>query len=476
MKNILILADGMVAEEFISKINSKRVADNRYTVIKSNDLKLPPKLQNQIEIVEIDPTSYAKMRRLFIKQDFSMVFIILDRVDDAGESLKIIRRIDKRVRVVLLDMWGAFDKFKQGSNTVIFNVKEMLSNQLYNHLPNVPIVARNVGLGEGEIMEVLVPFGSTFAYRHIGSIAQIKWKIVAIYRNNKLIMPNNATMIKPQDTLLIVGRPQVLINIYRQINNRAGMFPEPFGSNLYLLIDMEKDEKAVINYIEDAIYFLENLQENRSLFVKIVNPTSFDVLTKIKLFESKRVNVYIDYSESEVYQKLAYDIEEFDIGLILLSKESLKNKKTYQEIYEQKKMVYIFGDTKTKNIEKSVITITADEEEMESISSIGFYISETLGLKFLLCDFDPEGDFESKKRIKEHYETLSHIFQYSISIEQKQVNPVRELKKMKNILYIAPFDNTLLGKWFFIPYLSTSIKRYIIDYIPHPKLLVPIEV
>ncbi len=90
------------------------------------------------------------------------------------------------------------------------NAKKMLANQLYNNLPNVPIVAQNVGLGESEIMEVLIPFGSAFAYRHIGSIAQRKWRIIGVYRNKKLIMPNSATMIRPQDTILIIGRPQCI--------------------------------------------------------------------------------------------------------------------------------------------------------------------------------------------------------------------------------------------------------------------------
>ncbi len=31
------------------KINSKRITDNRYTVVKSNSLKIPNKIQNQIK-------------------------------------------------------------------------------------------------------------------------------------------------------------------------------------------------------------------------------------------------------------------------------------------------------------------------------------------------------------------------------------------------------------------------------------------
>ncbi len=443
MKNILILADGMVAEKFFEKINSKRITDNRYTVVKSNSLKIPNKVQNQIKLINIDPTSYSKMKRLFRRDDFSMVFIVLDKVEDAGESLKIIRRIDKRVRVVLLDMWGVFEKLKQPS-TLIFNAKKMLANQLYNNLPNVPIVAQNVGLGESEIMEVLIPFGSAFAYRHIGSIAQRKWRIIGVYRNKKLIMPNSATMIRPQDTILIIGRPQVLINIYRKINNRVGMFPEPFGRNLYLILDMLKDSDKAIGYIEEAIFMLNKIKD-RELIIKVINPSNFEILRKIKEFQSDKVEVSIIYMDKDIPKMILNDVRKYDIGLIFLSRECFKDKEIFKEIYEQKKLVYLFGNTPINKIKKSIITVT-QEEEMESISSIGFYISETLNLKFYLCDFDPEGYFSSRRRIIEHYETLSHIFQYPINIEQKQVNPIREIKKGKNILFIAPFDKTIKRK------------------------------
>jgi hypothetical protein len=39
----------------------------------------------------------------------------------------------------------------------------------------------------------------------------------------------------------------------------------------------------------------------------------------------------------------------------------------------------------------------SENEKMESISSTAFDISESLSLKLTLGDFDPEGDFESKK-------------------------------------------------------------------------------
>ncbi|WP_457608212.1 COG3400 family protein [Nitratifractor sp.] len=471
MKNILILAEGLIAENFIQKINQKRIADNHYTLVVPHSISLPEKLQVQLECLEMDPTSYSKMRRLFLQSDFSMVFIILNSLEDTGESLKNIRRIDDKIRVVLLDRWNGFSKLKQ-SSTYVVDSNEMIANHLYNFLPSVPVVAQNVGLGEGEIMEVLVPFGSTFAYRHVGSIPQVKWRIAAIYRDKKLILPNNATMIRPQDTLLLIGRPQVLSNIYQRVQNRSGMFPEPFGRNLLLLLDMDHDEKRALEYLRESIYLTEKLQE-RQLIVRVINPGSLELIEQIKSFESDRVDIQVSYQNEGIGTVITGDFQQYDIGLSFVSRKSFEDEELYQELYELRKLVYIFGETPLPKLRHSVI-LMGREEYMEAISSTSFYISETLGLDLCLCDFDPEGDFERRKRSVEHYETLSHIFHYPVKIEQKQVNPVRALKGMENVLKIVPFLHQLRRRWK-LPYLSTDVEDYLLEEIPHPKLLIPVE-
>jgi len=470
MKNILILADGLVAEEFLQSINSKRIADNHYTVVLPHQLKLPEKLQVPMEPVAIDPTSYSKIRNLFNQNDFTVVFILLDTLEETGESLKNIRRIDEKVRVVMLDRWNGFRKLKQ-PNTTVVNANEMLSNQLYNLLPSVPVIARNVGLGEGEIMEVLVPFGSSFAYRHVGSIQQTKWRIAALYRNGKLILPNNATMIRPQDILLLVGRPQVLNNLYYRIQKRSGMFPEPFGRNLYLFLDMDRDESRAEAYLKEALFLLEKLEERR-LLVRIVNPGDFSIVEAIKGCENDRIDVQISYESAEA-EVLLGDMQNNDLGMVFLSLQCFERETIYNEVYDLKKLVYIFGETPLPDVQRAVILMGHDEE-MEAISSTSFYISETLGLELCLCHFDPEGDFSSDNRIVEHYETLSHIFHYPIKTEERQANPVRALKEMNRILLISPFGKQLRKRWK-LPFFSTDIDDYLLESIPHPKLLIPVE-
>jgi len=126
MKNILILADGSIAKHFVEWVGRKRVADNHYYVTCFNEGATPEKMGKNITLIKADPTSYARIRHIMDEVKFSHVFIVMQNRED-----------------------------------------ELIAASLYDQLPNVPVIAQNVGLGKGEIMEIHVPFGSTYAFRHV---------------------------------------------------------------------------------------------------------------------------------------------------------------------------------------------------------------------------------------------------------------------------------------------------------------------
>jgi len=320
-------------------------------------------------------------------------------------------------------------------------------------------------------MEVAIPFGSNFAYRHVGSISQVKWRIVALYRDAKLILPTSATMIKPQDTILIVGKPNILSNVYLRIINKEGLFPEPFGKNLYMILDMSLDAEQVLNYMKEALYMRERL-DDRELVIRVLNPGDFALLDQVKSLANGNIEVVVDYDSREITTVITADMQQYNIGLLFISMDTFRGDKLATELFSLKKLVYIFGDTPLYTVTHSVV-LMGDEEEMESISSTSFYISETLGFELCLCNFDPEGDFKSRKMIIEHYETLSHATHYPITIEEKKVNPVRALNTMENILQIVPLTYDLETHSFFSKF-STKSKDHLLSNTKHPKLLIPV--
>jgi len=470
MNNILILAEGLAAKHFIERINLKRMGGNSYQVITPGEFEKPDKITEDMTFHSFDPTSLSKLRGVLHSTQFSMVFIALDSIEETKESLENIRILDEKIRVYLLDRWDAFDESDE-SYTRVFNINQLISNRLFDHLPNVPLTAQNVGLSEGEIMQILIPFGSSYAYRHVGSISQVKWKIVAIYREKKLILPTSATMLKPQDMIVIIGKPNILNNIYRRIANKGGLFPEPFGKNLYMVIDMEQDSEQMMNYINEAIYLQERL-EGRELIVRIINPNDFVLLERIKTFDSSHIEILIDYINDDIESIMTSDNQQYNIGLIFTSLDTFTRDKLSSALSNLKKLVYIFGETPLYTIDRSIV-LMSDEEEMESISSTSFYISEMLGFSLCLCNFDPEGDFESKKIIVEHYETLSHATHYPITIEEKSANPIRALSGMKNILQIASLTKGIENRSL-LSLFSTQPKDYLLNSAKHPKLLIPV--
>jgi hypothetical protein len=471
MKHILILADGPVAKRFLEWVNKTRVVDNQYQIVCYKEGVTPEKPSRTFSVNRVDPTSYGKLLALMSEVRYSMVFIVMKERDDTLYSLQNVRKIDAKIPIVLLDKWDVVDADEE--NITVVNENQLIAAHLYDHLPNVPVVAQNVGLGEGEIMEILVPFGSSYSYRHVGSIAHRKWKIAAVYRNKKQIIPTSATMIYPNDTLLVLGKPRVLDGIYKSINRRIGLFPEPFGQNLYLVLDFERDKEKAMIYLKEAIYLTDQLEE-KALFVRIVNPSDFVLIDQLRQEEKENVAIHVCYDVEGINTLIEYDIQLYDIGLVLNSIDSFEKLGLMEQLFGLKKLVYLFGDTSLYNITESIVLIT-NESEMESISSTVIDFSESLSLKLHLCNFDPEGDFESKQKIIEHYETLSQIFNYEITVDQERVNPVRKLQNLSAVIQLSAC-NLNTSKRSIFNFVSTRVQDYLLTIENHPKILVPVEV
>ncbi|MGC9350448.1 MAG: COG3400 family protein, partial [Sulfurovum sp.] len=106
MKNVLILADGSVAKHFVDWISKKRVAENNYYVTCYQSDMAPEKMGQNITVLKIDPTSYARLNRVMHEVRFSIVYVVLKNIQDAQYALENIHMIDKKVRVILLHQWG----------------------------------------------------------------------------------------------------------------------------------------------------------------------------------------------------------------------------------------------------------------------------------------------------------------------------------------------------------------------------------
>ena len=443
MKKILIILDGIVAKKLMQRIIEANTGDNSYDVIYMSDVILPVQKPSNFTFYKFDPTSKSKLAMVLDKNIHTEVLIALNSKDEMLNVIKNIREHTKNLQMTILDYWG----MKSSDPLVtIYRGIEVLANGMVEKLPNVPVLAQNIGLKQGEIMEIRVPFGSSYAYRYIGSIEQKEWKIFGLYRNQKMVTIKPSLVLKPNDVILVIGKPEVLMQVYNVIGKTQGQFPMPFGSNIYLYLDLYfEDENSVRKAIEEAKYLNQKLKNNL-LIVRITRPTTVEIMDFIKseLKYFPTINLIIDYSNKGFAKIIKEDSRKNNIGMIMLTSEMFKNKENTKSVMELKIPVFKFGKEKLKSIKRTVIVLN-DTNSYEQISPIVFDISSQLKVKTKIFDLDPIGEKDGKSTLLDHFENLAKIFNEKLEVVTSGENPIRELKKQRNMLQILP--NLNWWKW-----------------------------
>ena len=235
MKNVLLILDGKIAKQLLKRLVELHSTLNQYDVIYMDDSILPKKVPQNFLLYKFDPTSYSKLSFLLDKALYQDALVVLSNKNDTQAVIKNIRTKYQNLNFTVYDQW---DIDVDDENIQYYKGYEILSNGLIEQLPNIPVFAQNIGQKQGEIMEVKIPFGSSYAYRYIGNISQKEWRIVAIYRKQNLITVRPTFVLKPNDVIIIIGKPKVLLQVYNAITKSIRQFPMPFGHNIYIYIDM----------------------------------------------------------------------------------------------------------------------------------------------------------------------------------------------------------------------------------------------
>ncbi|MBR8462803.1 potassium transporter TrkA [Campylobacter sp. faydin G-140] len=473
MKKILIVADGIFADSFLKRLFESKAAQHDYTIISQNQGKFDNKdnLEN-FNFHYFDPTSLSKLKSV-ADGYFSQFCIIMQNLNEAFEVYLNLRKISTKTNIVFTNIWHFDDEQKtiisSDKHLKIVDARDLVASRLINYIPDVPVLADNIGISEGEIMEVKVPIGSAYMYRHLNSIQQKKWRIALIYRTNEIILPSPSVMIHPNDTLLIVGDPKILQNVYRSIKREPGQFPSPFGNNIYTIIDMRvMSKERVKRLIENSLYTHSKLT-NRRLIFKVLNPTLCENLNTLKMINDKNIVVLFDYFAKD-NSKVKFEINMLDVGLLITDNEYFfKFKRLF---YDVKLPILKTGVLKIEEIKQGVI-LGAGGDEIENQSAVIMDCCKQLDVDIKFYHFDTSGD---KDALSEHFESLSNLFSKCIMIESSnEKNPLITLKNSKNLLQFVIFDEKFIRVDAFA-FLSTDMNRLYRRLSKNAQLFVPVSI
>ena len=454
MKKILIIADGKVAQKLLERIDKSYPNDNVYDIIHT-DPELPKYASGIFcRYFQLDATSQVRLSQVMGKTHLA-AYIVVNEELEARTSYENIRKSFREVPIYILDQWGM--DLGDDENLTLIDTNEFLANKFFSQLPDIPVFAQQVGLGNGDITEVIVPFGSTYAYRHLSNIEQKSWRIGAVYRNGQLVLPKPSLMIRPNDVLLLIGQPSILKDVYKAIKVEHGQFPAPYGKNILHIIDMNNmDYASTVREMESSIH-LGRLLKNKFTFIKIINPNDFAIVDYARSLEMPGVYVDIVYDDYRFAKNVQNDTKQYNAGLIIVNRELFRKKRIRRALQQIKKPVLKLGGKSIVDIKQSAILLS-ENKNLETISSAVFDISNQLSLMMNLYNIDPEE--KDKSHIIEHFENLAEIYAKDLELHESTNNPLRQMQYEENFLQFVPFEDYVVNASFMDVFFPNIDKLY----------------
>jgi hypothetical protein len=426
LNKIAIFAGSRESKLLIEKISNSYIKEAEYHIIYEKEEDIIKIHKENFFYYKISFFAYDIYKSLLYKDINKIIVFIKNKI----EAEFVINKIKNFSSIVFVKFWENANIPIQNNIEIIDNI-EQLTNKILDHLPDVPLFARDIGLGIGEILEVEIPH-SIFAYKTPSFIERWKnIKIAVIYRENKFIIPSKHTLILPNDKLLLIGEPEKLKAFFIESKKNLGAFPAPYGQNIYLLLDMKLEKKIISNLLKSAL-FLHRKLKNKKLIIKIINPTL--KLQIYKLFKFKDIDIFTDYLSTNYIEVLKSDIEKYNVGLIVTNNQYFyKYKKTFFEI---KTPIFKQGNESVKKCKEFVVLL--QHKMLDRIAPALFDLSFqlNLGINFL----EPTNETADLSELKEYLKKFAKVYNFkNITFTKTQKNPILKLRKRENICLIEPF-------------------------------------
>jgi len=132
---------------------------------------------------------------------------------------------------------------------------EHLAGLLENRLHEGAARWLSLGAGPGQLVETTVLAGSPVIGRSLESLNARNWRIAAIHREGRMILPHGLTHLAEGDRVLVIGEPDVLPGIAEYVRIGFSEFPRRYGDRMLLpLLSLARHATL----LEEALYLARN--------------------------------------------------------------------------------------------------------------------------------------------------------------------------------------------------------------------------
>ncbi len=387
----------------------------------------------EAEFIVGDASSILTWKKLNIDE----IKYIITTITDADVDLEVCRiarevfKLDVPI-IVLLHQLEREKEFKPYSVNIVKPV-EITKNIVLNIIEKNYAKAINIGLGKGEIIEVTILAKSHLVDRKLKYLKPSKWRIAAIYRGERLIIPSGNTQIKVGDKVVLIGDPKVLENLVNILLKGIPQFPLQFGTAILSPIS-----KRFKKSIEETLYFFKHTKVQKIVFL----PYKSRVPKNLKQEIEKEVkNVEYGKRISSLKELLKFNE---DTGLITIPYNDLS-------IFEKLKLKYFFKNSQKpflierKNFPYKEIVISLNNPDPAYALEIGIELSRMFNIPYKVIyvalpkQLRTETEEKQIQEIQEIISDFEGIYKKSINYIFIEGNPVKESLK-----FVQNLENSLL--------------------------------
>ncbi len=250
---LLIIGAGQVGREILKRLKQSwqiTVIDHDEKKLKSIPDLLDSETLNRTVLLQGDGTSRLILKRAGIQE--AKVLVACTGDDEANLEICRIAKEFLVPSIYAVSNHMEHDRWFEREGINFVNKAVATASVLETQIESGIIAATNIGLGQGEIVEVAILPTSILAGYPVGKFTTKRWRVAAIFRGRRLVLPKDSTVIRPGDRILLVGDPAVLKHIVGLISSGESQFPLQFGSEEVIFLP-EPDE----NVMKESCYIRE---------------------------------------------------------------------------------------------------------------------------------------------------------------------------------------------------------------------------
>jgi len=231
----------------------------------------------EIQVVHGDITSRLTWKDL----DPDSLRHVISTIPSAEVNLEMLRllRDDLKSPVPVMILVLRQDDVERyaDKDALVINPLELGMQYILRRLDRHFFRAAHIGLGSGELVEVRIRARSHMVERRLRCLKPSQWRIAALYRDERLILPTGNCRLKIDDRVVLVGEPMVLESVASLLTRGTPQFPRQYGR--YIVCPLEQGLAA---HLDEVLYWHQHTRSQRIQLLPVHQRVDSEVVKRVK--------------------------------------------------------------------------------------------------------------------------------------------------------------------------------------------------